>query len=70
MDRFYLGDGLYAQVDGTGQVILFCERNQTTHWVALNPEVLASFGLWLKAQHPELAAIIAKSAGAETTETG
>lgn len=67
MDRCYLGDGLYAQVDGTGQVILFWG----IHWVALNPEVLASFGHWLKAQHPELAAIIAKSAGADTTtETG
>ena len=66
MDRFYLGDGLYAQVDSQGQVILFCQREQT-HWVALSPEVLESLGLWLKNQHPELAAIIARSAGAETT---
>ena len=66
MDKFLLGDGLYAQVDARGQVILFCQREQT-HWVGLNPEVLESFGRWLKSQHPELAAIVAKSAGADTT---
>lgn len=63
MDKFYIGDGLYAHVDRTGQVVLL----GGIHWVALNPEVLASLGRWLKDQHPELAAIVAKSAGADTT---
>jgi hypothetical protein len=36
--RTYLGDGLYAEIEG-GMIILRAPRDGGTHWVGLEPEV-------------------------------
>lgn len=38
--REYIGDGLYAARDDN-HIILFTERENGTHWVALEPDVFA-----------------------------
>lgn len=43
----YLGDGLYASFDGW-QFILRAPRAEGDHWVALEPEVLEQFNLYVK----------------------
>jgi hypothetical protein len=43
----YLGDGLYASVDPRGAVVLRAPRIPVDHWVALEPEVLEAFELFV-----------------------
>lgn len=40
--KTYLGDGLYAQLEGE-YIILSTERENGIHWVGLEAEVLKSF---------------------------
>lgn len=49
-DPEYLGDGLYAAFDGW-QVVLWAEREEGVHYVALEPEVLKSLLNYVKRPH-------------------
>lgn len=40
-DKTYLGDGVYAVFDGY-QIIITTDRENGTHWIALEPAVLSS----------------------------
>jgi hypothetical protein len=43
-ERTYLGDGLYAQLDGNAMIKLIAPReNGETRWVALDPFVFTDF---------------------------
>ncbi len=46
-ERHYLGDGLYAERDQWGAIILSTERPEGRHYVVLEPDVLAAFEEWL-----------------------
>lgn len=51
----YLGDGLYAQFDGF-QFILYADRENGRHWVALEPfvfDALIQFAMRLGVYSPE-----------------
>ncbi len=52
----YLGDGLYAKFDGWS-FWLRAPRPTGDHYVAMEPEVLASFLEFIRAARPELRAI-------------
>ena len=46
-DKRYLADGLYAGHDGY-QFILYCERDNGTNWVGLDPLVINLFDKYVK----------------------
>ena len=41
-EKFYLGDGLYVRFDGY-HFILITERENSTHWVGLEPNIFDQF---------------------------
>ena len=59
--KFHLGDGAYAGVEHGTDVVLQCDRENGRNWVAMDPSVLASFGMWLRAGHPHLADHLAEN---------
>jgi hypothetical protein len=46
-DKYYLGDGLYCGHDGY-HVWLWCDRDGTRHFVALEPHVMTALELYVK----------------------
>lgn len=49
----YLGDGLYVKFDGY-QIILTTERENGTHWVALEPKVFENLLLYQQELYSEI----------------
>ena len=47
----YLGDGLYARADGH-MITLYADRDETRHWVGLEPGVLEAFLRFVEARRP------------------
>jgi len=55
-EETYLGDGLYAKFDGWN-FWLRAPRIEGDHYIAMEPEVLASFLEFVRKARPELRAI-------------
>lgn len=54
-DEVYLGDGVFARVDTTGQIRVYTSDGQAeTNTIFFEPEVYVALVKWIQHRYPEL----------------